>query len=212
MADVDRLLREFKDEHERSGAGDPQRYLESVTGRDRVTLETLIEAYLASAPRRRWDDAEFEAAGTAPLVQGIEQSLVGSAGTWPTLLPRLRTRAQLARTDLTARLAEALGVGDRHEKVHRYDHQMEVGTLPAEGVSQRVLDALGKLLGESGDALRRAGAGITGPVSAASDEVAFARTAPAADFDAPPATAARDRVGQGADEWDEVDELFRAGP
>jgi hypothetical protein len=182
-----------------------------VSGRDRVTLETLIEAYLTSAPRRGWDEAEFEAAGTAPLVQGIEQSLAGSAGTWPALLPRLRARAQIARTDLTARLAEALGVGNRQEKVHRYYHQMEVGTLPADGVSQRVLDALGKLLGESGDALRQAGAGITGPVSAASDEVAFARTAPAADFDTPAGTPERDRAGQGADEWDEVDELFRAG-
>ena len=87
MADVDRILREFKDEHERSGAGDPQRYLESVSGRDRVTLETLIDAYLASIPRRAWNEDEFARARTAPLVHGIEQSLAGSSGTWPALLP-----------------------------------------------------------------------------------------------------------------------------
>ena len=210
MADVDRLLREFKDEHERSGAGDPQRYLESVSGRDRLTLETLIEQYLAAAPRRAWNEEQFEASGAAPLVEGIEQSLAGSAGTWPALLPRLRARAQLARADLTARLAESLGVGDRKEKVHRYYHQMEVGTLPAEGVSQRVLDALGTILGESGDALRRAGAGMARP-GPLSEHATFARTAPAADFDAAAPAAARERREPDADEWDEVDELFRAG-
>ena len=210
MADVDRLLREFKDEHARSGAGDPQRYLDLVGGRDRVTLETLIEAYLASAPRRAWNEAEFEASGAAPLVQGIEQSLAGAAGTWPALLPRLRARAQLARADLTARLAEALGVGDRQEKVHRYYHQMEVGRLPAEGVSQRVLDALGEILGESGDALRRAGAGMAGP-GRETEQVAFARTAPAADFDEAALAGARERREPDADEWDDVDDLFRSG-
>src|SRR4051812_19113156 len=105
MADVDQLFGEFKDEHERSGAGDPQRYLELVSGRERVSLETLIESYLAAAPRRAWDEAEFETSGAAARIQGIEHSLAGSAGTWPALLPRLRARAQLARTDLTARLA-----------------------------------------------------------------------------------------------------------
>jgi hypothetical protein len=208
MADVDRLLREFKDEHERSGTGDPQRYLESVSGRDRLTLETLIEAYLTSAPRRTWNEEEFEASGTAPLVQGIEQSLAGSAGTWPALLPRLRARAQLARADLTARLAESLGVGDRQEKVHRYYHQMEVGTLPASGVSQRVLDALGRILGESGDALRQAGTETAGG-GPASEQVAFARTAPAADFDVE-APAVHERREPDGDSWDEVDDLFRA--
>jgi hypothetical protein len=210
MAEVDRLLREFKDEHERSGAGDPQPYLESVSGRDRVTLETLIETYLASAPRRAWNEAEFEAAGTAPLVEGIEQSLAGSAGTWPALLPRLRARAELARADLTARLAESLGVGDRKEKVHSYYHQMEVGTLPAEGVSQRVLDALGRIVGESGDALRRAGTGMAGPGPEAEGR-AFARTARAAEFDAGAPAAGGAPREPDADDWDEVDQLFRAG-
>ena len=159
-----------------------------------------------------WDEAEFDASVGLAAVQGIEQSLAGAAGTWPALLPRLRARAKLARDELTSRLAAALGVADRkRKKVHRYYHQMEVGTLPAEGVSQRVLDALGQILGESGQALRRAGEGTIAPAAPASS-TAYARTTFASDADAEAAGPALRNVEAEPDRFrDEVDELFRAG-
>ena len=123
--------------------------------------------------------------------------------------PVYGARAHLAREDLTARLAQSLGVGDRTEKVHSYYHQMEVGSLPAEGVSQRVLDALGEIVGEKRAALRRAGTAPAGR-GPTSEQVAFARTAQA-DFEAAAPAAAPEPGVTKADHWDEVDELFRAG-
>ncbi len=80
---------------------------------------------------------------------------------WPALLPRLRNRAGLKRSQLVERLASALGTGDKTDKVAVYYHQMEQGTLPARGVSDRVLEALGQLVGETAQALRSAGRAVT---------------------------------------------------
>ena len=49
------------------------------------------------------------------------------------MLPRLRDRAGLKRSTLVERLAAALGVSDRQDKVAGYYHEMEQGLLPAAG-------------------------------------------------------------------------------
>ena len=143
-------------------------------------------------------------------MHSVARSLEGSAGLWPTLLPRLRNRARVARGDLVGELADRLGVGGRRDKVERYYHQMEQGLLPSEGVSDSVLEALGAVLGESREALRRAGQGL-GPTAAgapASPGAAFARTArvPADEEESEAAAASSSES-----EWDEVDRLFRGG-
>jgi hypothetical protein len=97
-------------------------------------------------------------------------------------------------------------VSDRTDKVAGYYHEMEQGLLPAQGVSDRVLDALGQLVGETARALRDAGRALTPPSEGRlAAPAAFARRAPAEPAEAP---------SQGAHppqetEWDEVDELFR---
>ena len=63
----------------------------------------------------------------------------------------------MRRAELVSRLAAELGAGDREAKVAGYYHAMEQGTLPAAGVSDRVLEALGRIVGESAAALRAAG-------------------------------------------------------
>jgi len=160
------------------------------------------------APRRAWDAEAFAASGAAPFVHSVARSLEGSAGLWPTLLPRLRNRARVARGDLVGELADRLGVGGRRDKVERYYHQMEQGLLPSEGVSDSVLEALGAVLGESREALRRAGQGL-GPRAAgapASPGAAFARTA-----SVPPDEGSEAAAPSSESEWDEVDRLFRGG-
>ena len=97
-------------------------------------------------------------------------------------------------------------MSDRKDKVAGYYHEMEQGLLPAQGVSDRVLGALGQLVGETtqalrdpGRALRPLGEGPTAPPAA------FARRAHAEPADAP-----SPGVQPSPDsEWDEVDELFR---
>src|SRR3954452_16328693 len=158
MTDVQRLLEAFIAE-ERSGMADPAGYLARVEGADRDELEALIDAYLARAPRRPFDRAAFEASPAA----GVVASLAGSSGTWPALLPRLRDRARLRRAELVARLAAELGAPDREAKVGDYYHAMEQGTLRSSGVSDRVLKAIGAIVGESAAVLRAAGRAMTGP-------------------------------------------------
>src|SRR5437667_88545 len=52
MTDVDRLLREYIEEHRAGGEADPLAYVERLEGTDRAELEALIDAYLARAPAR----------------------------------------------------------------------------------------------------------------------------------------------------------------
>jgi hypothetical protein len=126
-------------------------------------------------------------------------------------LPRLRDRAGLKRAELVERLAASLGVSNRAEKVARYYHEMEQGLLPAKGVSERVLQALSQITGETVDALRDAGRAIGGAAPGAGPAAApaaFARHGYPEAAAAPPG--APSPAGR-AEEWDEVDELFRGG-
>jgi hypothetical protein len=174
MADVEQLLHEFIAEDRAGGAADPLAYLERVEGADRAELEALIDGYLARAPRRPFDRAAFVGSPARVVAEELGRALGGVSGTWPALLPRLRHRAQLRRADVVARLAQQLGVA-KVEKVAGYYHRMEQGTLPAAGVSDRVLEALAAVVGVTAQRLREAGraAGGVAPAPAAAD--AFAR-------------------------------------
>jgi hypothetical protein len=206
MSDVDRLLAEYIAEHRAGGKADPRTYLSRASRTERRELAALIDAYLARAPRQQFDEAMFRGSSAERTVDELERAIAGQAGLWPALLPRLRDRAGLRRSELVERLAVALGVSARKDKVAVYYHEMEQGLLPAQGVSDRVLRALGELVGETTDALREAGRALTpsgeGPTAA---PAAFARRAYAE-----PAAAPSPGVQPRQDgEWDEVDELFR---
>ena len=208
MTDVDRLLSEYIEEHRKSGAIDPARYLEQLQGVDRVELEALIDGFLEHAPRRPWSAEAYAQSSAAALVDRLDRTLHGASGRWPTVLPALRDKAKLRRNELVKRLATALGVEGREKKVETYYHQMEQGLLPAQGVSSRVLEALGEIVGASAEALRRAGQASAAPPAPASPGVAFARTAPAAGSD----VVVDQLRSEPADEpWDDVDQLFRGG-
>jgi hypothetical protein len=91
------------------------------------------------------------------------------------VLPRLRHRAQLRRTDVVRLLAVELDAEAQVEKVARYYHEMERGTLPAAGVSDRVLEALGRVMNVTATHLRAAGKRVGGAASGPADSMAFAR-------------------------------------
>jgi hypothetical protein len=214
MTDVDRLLNEYVAEHRAGGEADPLEYLSRLEGTDRKELAALIDSYLAAAPRREWEAAAFESSSARRVSESLERSLLGVGGMWPSLLPRLRERARLKRSQVVSRLAEALGFAGQRKKVELYYHEMEQGLLPAEGVSRRVLEALGKIFGQSAEALREAGAPI-GPEAGklVSAQEVFARTArPDAEYAQDEPSAAERMPGpQPPEEWDEVDRAFRGG-
>lgn len=175
MSDVQRLLAEFVAEDRGDVPADPVRYLDQVEGRDREELAVLIDAYLQRAPRRRVTSATVSSSARA-VSDAVERSLFGDAGTWPLLLPRLRERAKLSRRVLVAQLAERLAVDRAEQRVADYYHRMETGLIDPDGVTDRVLEALGALLGTSARRLRDAGRAIA-PLRPALDAAAYARTA-----------------------------------
>lgn len=209
MSDVQRLLAEYIAEHRSGGAADPQAYLVRAPSQDRASLAALIDSYLVRVPRGPFDPHRYRGSSAERTVDELDRALRGQSGLWPALLPQLRHRAGLKRSELVDRLAGALGAADRATKVASYYHQMEQGLLPAGGVSDRVLDALGQLIGETAGSLREAGRSLGGPAAgAAPATAAFARRATA---DAVPAAPPHRPVLSEPTEWDEVDELFRGG-
>jgi hypothetical protein len=209
MSDVDRLLADYIAEHRAGGEADPRAHLSRASPAERTELAALIDTYLAYAPREPFNQAIFRGSSAERTVDELERAIAGPAGLWPAVLPRLRDRAGLKRSELVERLAAALGVSGREDKVADYYHQMEQGRLPAQGVSDRVLEALGRLVGESVQTLRDAGRALTpagqGPAAAAAP--AFARRA----YGEPGAQEAAGAPAPPPAEWDEVDQLFRGG-
>ncbi len=207
MTDVDRLFTEYVDEHKTGGEADPRSFLARASPDDRAELAGLIDGYLMRAPRREVDPEAFRGTPAERTVDELDRVIGGQSGLWPALLPRLRDRIGLKRSELVQGLARTLGVADRTEKVASYYHQMEQGTLPADGVADRVLEALGRLLGESVQTLRDAGRTILPPGEAAAPAAAvFARRAYSDTGMASPGTTGEPSP---PDEWDEVDQLFR---
>jgi hypothetical protein len=208
MTDVDRLLADYIAEHRAGGEADPREYLSRASPAQRTELAALIDTYLTYAPRQPFNQVTFRGSSAERTVDELERAIAGQAGLWPAVLPSLRDRAGLKRSELVERMAAILGVSGRKDKVAGYYHRMEQGRLPAQGVSDRVLEALGQLVGETAQALREAGRALTpsgqGPATART--AAFARRAYSESGTAEPAAAPGGRV-----EWDEVDELFRGG-
>ena len=209
MSDVQRLLAEYIAEHRSGGDADPRSYVARASPAERRELVALIDAYLARAPRQPFDPAGYRGSNAERTVDELDRALGGQSGLWPALLPQLRNRVGLKRSELVERLAAALGVSGKRSKVEvaAYYHQMEQGLLPAISVSDRVLEALGHIIGESAEALREAGLSPRPPETGTeAARAAFARRAyPESPAGPPPAAAT---PGE-APEWDEVDQLFR---
>jgi hypothetical protein len=207
MTDVERLLSEYKEAHRSGGDADPRPYLARVVDPvERELLGGLIDAYLVHAERRPFDADALRASRAAPVAEGVQRSLAGAGGLWPALLPRLRAQARLRRAELVAQLAARLGAQSQGEKVALYYHRMEQGLLPEPGVSDTVLEALGRIVGSTAEALRKAGQ-MPAPGPPRTDEGAVFARATYGER-AEPETG-RERP---AGEWDEVDRLFRGGP
>lgn len=211
MAELERLLTEFVEHHLAGEDPDPWSYIEQLSGEEREELEELIDAYFVGAPPRSWDADAYKGSSAERIADTLDRSFRGQAGLWPAVLPRLRDRARLTRGALVERLAEALGVGNRSDKVAAYYHEMEQGILPSTGVSVRVLDALAGIVGASAEALRRAGQPLSGEPPEGAAAAVFTRKAmPAPEYGAP-AEAMKAHEEDRQAEWDEVDELFRGG-
>jgi len=214
MAEIERLVEEFAADHEAGREPDAAEVLERVDPGRRQELAERLDNYLMTAPSRRWDAEAFEGSPAQRAVDRVYESVEGVSGTWPELLPHLRTQARVKRRDLVERLARALGFGDPRQiaRVGDYYNRMEHGHLPAAGVSRRVIDALAGILGTDAERIRAAGTRAgEGPGAA---PAAFARTAfPNAEFASEESISLEDREAVSAEpgERDEIDALFLDG-
>ncbi len=161
---------------EREGNGDPRPFLNRVQASERDRLASLIDSYLSTTPGREWDPIAFAGSKEERLIEPLSRALNGVSGTWPVVLPSLRERAKVKRSELVDRLAQRLGVPTQRDVVDEYYHGMEYGTVESSGVSDKVLDALGEILGAGRDALRHSG-NLMGGGGAARGDLVFAREA-----------------------------------
>ncbi len=203
MAEVERKLREFVSAFEMNGDADPQDYLADLEGVDRDELEALIDAYLDRAPPRGWNSSGYNQSGAAELTDRLHAALAGTNGLWPSLLPQLRMRAKLKRSEVVARLASEIGHSKSKGRVESYYHEMESGLLPSEGVSTKVLEALASILDWTAEGLRTAGRAFPGG-GQVPEEVVFSRIpGGAGEVDAP--------TPERQPPQDDLDELFLGG-
>src|SRR5918995_3203547 len=177
VAELERLFAEFVEAHLGGRDPDPWEYIDRLEGSERDELANLIDAYYMDAPPRDWDAVAFKGSDAERIAGALDRCFRGRSGLWPVVLPRLRDRARLKRSELVSRLAEWLGFPDRTEKVAGYYHEMEQGRLSERGVSTRVLEGLGEILGESAEALRKAGQALRPEITAADANTVVARTA-----------------------------------
>ena len=209
MPTVDELFDQFRAAYRAGEDADPRRYLAELSGAERRELEGLIEAFLSHDVGTAYDAAAFEQFAEEPLRLNVRRAVeerLSIAENWTTLLKSARTEAQIPRSTLVERLAQALGVAGKERKVRDYYHEMELGTLPPQGVSDRVLEALSRIVDVPVQRLRAAGERLA-PPGAGAPLAVFARTAMRS-MDAPAVPAS---PGTEPPAWDEVDELFRGG-
>ncbi|TMM01145.1 MAG: hypothetical protein E6G10_14105 [Actinobacteria bacterium] len=157
MTDPDRILSEFIDAWTAGQQPEPMDYIERAPADARDALADEIATYLAHAPTPDYSADVLAELMADPAVVELSNAIESDHGLWPTLLPRLRRRASLDRAELAARLAAGLGIEGREADTEKYLAEMEQGTLDPRGVSQRALNALGRILGVGGQALARAG-------------------------------------------------------
>lgn len=213
MTNVIDLFDEFKSEFKRVGYADPGQYLTRAADDDRAMLSALIDAYLEAAPPASSDEAAYADSAAKRLVNALDQVARESSGLWPRALPLLRKRAHLRRQDVVARLTTELGLEGGQDLVKAAFHEMESGMLDSDDVQPPVLEALGRMLGESAETLRSLGRRLGPPRPAVGPTVAFARgdesvfhSLAAARGEEPQTT----DPGRGQLER-RVDELFRGG-
>lgn len=211
---LDKLLTEFIELDLAGSDPDPVVFLDKAdSAQAREELVELIDTYLDHAPSRTFDASAYSGSQAELVAERFYRSLAGVSGRWPSVLPALRERARIRRDDLARQLASALGQEAEQQRIAEYVHGMEQGALAADGVSDKVINALGKILGVEPQALRGFGQALSvgsghGPAAA---PVFMRRTMQSPDGISELRDEPEQRSGEDPEQWDEVDRLFRAG-
>lgn len=181
MSDFDRVNALF-DQYVaafRAGRGNVSPFLDQLEGEEREELAVLIEAYIETGPVPEITPERLEDPALVELTARVTAEIGGAAGGLSRLLVTLRQRLKLQRTEVVDQLASELEAKDAEkEKVHDYYHDLEWGSLPAAGISDRVFDSLARILKTRVGELRAAGRDLGPGRTASGPGLIFSRTVP----------------------------------
>lgn len=161
----------------RRGHGDPDPFLEGLDESGRFRLRRMIDDFLEDGPvpdpaAFNPDDPELR-----ELVAAIVPRLDSLAGGLSRLLSRRREELGLNQADVVDSLASDFNAtAAETEKIDAYYHDLEWGSLPAAGLTDRLLDSLAHTLQTTRGKLREAGRTL-GPSRAGTAGPVFARNA-----------------------------------
>jgi hypothetical protein len=159
------IVGRFMRAHEAGERPDLDAYL-AEAGEASDDLLAVLEAYLMRTP--------------APFDADAVERFAASPAAQPSFGAVLRAARQergLLRRDVVDRLVPALGLpATARERVDQRLHEVEAGSRPAAGVSERLIDALETIIGGVASALRAArAASAAGPRAHRAGGPAFAR-------------------------------------
>lgn len=194
----EQVLAEFIDAWNAGQRPDVAEHLGRVPERQREELARQIDAWLTLGPSPDYDEATLAAIRAEPAVQ---RALAAAR------LAQAREDASLSAEQLAQALVEETGLApEQREKAGRMLAALEAGRLSLAGLSQRLVDALGRILRLPAEAF--AASAETGQPGT----LAFRADAePAAEAAGDLELLRRGIEAPSARDWDEVDELFRGG-
>lgn len=194
------------------GEGDPTPFLERFQGAERRELEILVDTFLEDAPRVAFDPDGSRDQQAEAVAAAVMSRIGGASGGLSRLVRKLREQRQLKSADVIGELAVAFDANEHErEKIDAYYHSLEWGSLPASGLSDRLLDSLATVLETSRERLREAGQAL-GPARASATGPVFARMVEDADLEQAPEVPTMKSPGSPAEPPDRIDQLFTGGP
>jgi hypothetical protein len=170
MTGVERLLAEYRKQYQALGKVDPQPFLAQVEGVNRVELAALIDGFLAQASEPPFDAAAFARFQADDARAALVERVLDDA-----TLQDLIGRSRIKRSEFVRQLSIKLRLSGRETQVRRRLRDIENGDAPVERVRPAVWSAVGELLGESADRVRRAAENARSVGAAGTPWVAYAR-------------------------------------
>jgi hypothetical protein len=129
-------------------------YLAAVADGDRAQLAAAVATFMQYAATPAYDDAARSQLDADPALAVARERLLGPV--LPELVREHRAARQLSVSDVARRIANAVGLSGREERIESYLQRLERAELDGRRLSRRLLDALASVLGADRDALERA--------------------------------------------------------
>lgn len=213
---TDQLFSDFVDAWNAGRRPQVRTYLErAADDASREALAEQLDTFLDVAPTPDYSDAARAEIRASPMLARVLAAADQEGGLWPQLLPELRASRRLSLAELAARVRARFSLPEaEQERTAELLGRMETGELEPAGVSRRLLDALGDLLGVSPARLAEAGSFARGlqPAAAGAGHLFRAEGDAGAPMAADLSVLADAARAPAPPPLDELERLFLGGP